>query len=155
MKILRGVLGGVSFGIIWEFFGCFIYGILFLKWTLEANQIWRPMDSLETQIGIPLADISSGLTVAFAYSVLYKGIPGAGLKKGLVFGLILWLIMSFAGKMFFYASSPIPFMLLVAGWLHGLIVMSLGGVVIAAIYGKSLEEETGVKSFSLTNGGTS
>lgn len=140
MKILRGILGGVCFGIIGEIFGWIVYGVLFMKWTAEAHQVWRPMDSLHMRIGMPLADIFSGLMVALAYAVLYKGIPGTGIQKGLIFGLILWLVARFAGEIFFYVMSPIPFMLVIAGWLHGLIQGALGGIAIAAIYGKSLEE---------------
>lgn len=138
MKILRGILGGISFGIISEIIGWLIYGILFMKWTEETSQLWRPMDSLYWRIGMPLADIFSGLMVSLGYALLYKGIPGTGVKRGLVFGLILWLIIRFAGELFWYTMSPIPFMLVVAGWIHGLIAMSLGGMVMAAIYGKSL-----------------
>lgn len=141
MKILRGILGGVAFGIIGEIFGYLIYGVLFAKWSEQASQLWRPMESLHWRIGMPLADIFSGLMISLGYALLYKGIPGAGLMKGLTFGLILWLITRFAGELFWYVMSPIPFMLVVAGWLHGLIVSVLGGVVIAAVYGKTLERK--------------
>jgi len=139
MKILRGILGGISFGMIGEFFGWLIYGVLFMNWTMQASQIWRPMDSLHWRIGMPLADIFGGLMVAMGYAILYRGIPGTGIKKGFIFGILLWLITRVAGELFFYAMSPIPFMLVIAGWLHGLVVGALGGAIIAAIYGKSLE----------------
>ena len=139
MKLLRGILGGVAFGMIGEIFGWLIYGVLFVKWSMQVSQLWRPMESLHWRVGMPLADIFSGLMIALAYAVLYKGIPGTGIKKGLIFGLILWLINRLAGELFFYTMSPIPFMLVVAGWIHGLIVGALGGIILAAIYGKSLE----------------
>ena len=139
MKLLRGILGGVAFGMIGEIFGWLIYGSLFMKWSMQVSQLWRPMESLHWRVGMPLADIFSGLMIALAYAVLYKGIPGTGIKKGLIFGLILWLINRLAGELFFYTMSPIPFMLVVAGWIHGLIVGALGGIILAAIYGKSLE----------------
>lgn len=139
MKIFRGIMAGIAFGIIGEIFGFLVYGVLFMQWVSEAHQVWRPMDSLQVRIGMPLADIFGGLMVALAFAILYKGIPGTGIKKGLIFGLILWLITRLAGEIFFYVMSPIPFMLVVAGWLHGLIQGALGGSVIAAIYGKSLE----------------
>lgn len=140
MRTLRGILGGVAFGIIGEIFGWLIYGVIFMRWTKEVSQLWRPMESLHWRFGMPLADIFSGLMIALVYAIFYKGIPGSGLKKGLMFGLVLWLIVRFAGELFWYAMSPVPFMLVLAGWLHGLIVMSLGGLAIAAIYGKSLEQ---------------
>ena len=139
MKFLRGILGGVVFGIIGEISGFIIYVVLFMKWISEAGQVFRPMDSLYMRIGMPLADILGGLMVALAYAILYKGIPGTGIKKGLAFGLILWLITRFAGEIFFYVMSPIPFTLIIAGWIHGLLVGVLGGMAMAAIYGKSLE----------------
>ncbi|MDY7032143.1 MAG: hypothetical protein SVY10_09595 [Thermodesulfobacteriota bacterium] len=139
MKVLRGVLGGLAFGVIGEFFGWLIYGVLFMKWSEQVSQLWRPMDSLHWRIGMPLTDIFYGLMVALGYAILYKGIPGTNLKKGLMFGLILWLITRLTGELFWYTMSPIPFMLVIAGWVHGILVMLLGGLVIAAIYGKSLE----------------
>jgi len=52
-----------------------------------------------------------------------------------------WWIASRLNGLFFYAMSSISFMLVIAGWLHGLIVGTLGGIAIAAIYGKSLESK--------------
>jgi hypothetical protein len=141
MKVIRGILAGISFGIISEAFGWLIYGLLFAKWGEQASHLSRPMESLTWRIGMPLADIINGLMIALAFALLYKGIPGTGLKKGLVFGLILWLIVGLAGQLFWYTMSPIPFMLLVAGWLQILIAMSLGGLAVSAIYGKSLESK--------------
>jgi len=141
MKILRGILSGIAFGIIGEIFGFIIYGVLFMKWISESHQVWRPMESMHMRIGMPLADIFGGLMVALAFAILYKGIPGTGIKKGLIFGLILWLITRLAGELFFYVMSPIPVMLVIAGWIHGLIVGAAGGMAVAAIYGKSLEDK--------------
>ena len=141
MKILRGILSGIAFGIIGEIFGFIIYGVLFMKWISESHQVWRPMESMHMRIGMPLADIFGGLMVALAFAILYKGIPGTGIKKGLIFGLILWLITRLAGELFFYVMSPIPFMLVIAGWIHGLIVGAIGGMAVAVIYGKSLEDK--------------
>lgn len=141
MKILRGILSGIAFGIIGEIFGFIIYGVLFMKWISESHQVWRPMESMHMRIGMPLADIFGGLMVALAFAILYKGIPGTGIKKGLIFGLILWLITRLAGELFFYVMSPIPFMLVIAGWIHGLIVGATGGMAVAVIYGKSLEDK--------------
>lgn len=139
-KVVRGMLGGVAMGIMGEFFGWLIYGVIFMKWTVQVSQMWRPMESAYWRIGMPLVDIFSGMMIALGYAILYKGIPGTGLKKGLAYGLILWLIARFTGELFGYVMSPIPFMLVIAGWIHGLIVMSLGGLVIAALYGKTLEK---------------
>ncbi len=139
MKVLRGIIGGVVVGLIGEFFGFLIYGVIFNKWVVMTMSLWRPMDSLYWRIGMPLVDIFNGLMLALGYALLYKGIPGTGLKKGLVYGLIIWLITRVAGELFMYVMLPLPFELVVAGWIHGIISLLLGGLVLAAIYGRSLE----------------
>src|SRR3972149_11470501 len=137
MKILRGILSGIAFGIIGEIFGFIIYGVLFMKWISESHQVWRPMESMHMRIGMPLADIFGGLMVALAFAILYKGIPGTGIKKGLIFGLILWLITRLAGELFFFFLSPIPFLLVIAGWIHGLIFGGAGGMGGVGLFWKS------------------
>lgn len=138
-KIWRGIAGGVACGIVSEIFGGLIYGMLFLK-QCEQISVWRSMESWQMRVGMPLVDIFGGLMVALGYAFLYKGIPGQGIKKGLMFGLIFWLIMRVPGELFGYVMSPIPFKMVIIGWLHGFLTMSLGGIIIAAVYGKSLEE---------------
>jgi hypothetical protein len=139
MKIVRGIIGGVVFGILGEIFGWLIYGACFKDAVTAVSQFWRPMDSLYWRVGMPLVDIFAGLMIALGFALFYKGIPGEGIKKGLVFGLILWLMSRVPGELFWYVMSPIPFSLVIAGWIHGILVAAIGGMVLAAIYGKSLE----------------
>jgi hypothetical protein len=139
MKVVRGIIGGVVFGVVNWLLGGLFYGLLFNKWIMMNASLWRPMDSPVMQWGMPLANIFSGLMIALVFAVIYRGIPGTGLKKGLIYGFLLWLIARFAGEFFMYTLMPYSFMLVVAGWLHGICGMLLGGILIAAIYGKSLE----------------
>ena len=139
MKVVRGIIGGVAFGIVNWLFGGVFYGLLFNKWILMNASLWRHMESPLMQWGVPLVSILSGVLIALVFAVLYKGIPGIGLTKGLVYGFLLWLITRLAGELFMYVVMPYPFMLVVAGWLHGMCGMLLGGALIATIYGKSLE----------------
>ncbi len=142
MKIIRGVVAGVVWGIIGQFFGWLVYGVLFAAYWDKTSSFWRPMESLYWKLGMPLTGIFSGLLVALAYAILYKGIPGTGATRGLVFGLILWFVSRVPGELFWYVMSPVPFMLVIAGWLHGLIVGVLGGLALGAIYSKSLEGQS-------------
>lgn len=138
MKIIRGILGGIAFSIISGITSLFTYLELFSKWTEQINHLLRPMESLQMRFGMLFAEVITGLTVAFIYAILHKGIPGTGIKKGLNFGLIIWLVWGFAGELYWYMMSPIPIALMFIGWFESLMVLSLGGIAIAAIYGKSL-----------------
>jgi hypothetical protein len=140
MKILRWVLAGIAVGVISEIFGWLIYGCIFHDYCALSEHIWRPMDDPCWKIGMPLTDILNGLMIALGYAIFYKGIPGEGLRKGLNYGVVVWLISRFAGEIFFYVMIPIHRILIFAGWLHGILTLCLGGIVIAAIYGKSLEK---------------
>lgn len=139
MKVVRGIIGGIVFGIVDWLLGGLFYGFLFNKWIMMNASLWRPMESPLMQWGMPLVDILSGMLIALVFAVIYKGIPGTGVKKGIIYGFLLWLITRLAGELFMYVLMPYSFMLVVAGWLHGICGMLLGGALIAAIYGKSLE----------------
>ena len=139
MKTVRGIIAGVVFGIINQLFGGLFYGLLFNKWVMMSASLWRPMESPLMQWGMLLVNVLSGLLIALVFAVIYRGIPGTGLKKGIVYGFLLWLITRLAGELFMYVLMPYSFMLVVAGWLQGICGMLLGGALIAIIYGKSLE----------------
>ena len=139
MKVLRGIAAGLALGIISWITAWPIYGIWFADAIANFSRLWRPMDSPHWTIGMPLANLFAGLTASLGFAILYKGIPGTGLIKGLVFGLILLLMSRIPGEIYWYLMSPVPFSLLLAGWLHGLFTMILGGLALAAIYGRSLE----------------
>jgi hypothetical protein len=142
MKAVRGIIAGVVWGIIAEVLGILVYGVLFAAWWDPTSPIWRPMSSLHWKLGMPLADLFGGLMAALGFAVLYKGIPGTGVRRGLIFGLILWFVCRVPGELYWYVMCPAPFMLVIAGWLHGLLLGILGGTAIAAVYGKSLEART-------------
>ncbi|MBI2890835.1 MAG: hypothetical protein HYY13_08620 [Nitrospirae bacterium] len=133
MKTTRGIVGGLVFGVISELAGWLVYGVLFASAMEQTAGIWRPMDSAYWRIGMPLTDLFSGLMVALGFAVLHKGIPGEGAKKGVIYGLILWLITRVAGELFSYSMLPVPFTVVVAGWTHGLIVALVGGAALGAI----------------------
>ena len=81
-------------------------------------------------IGIEfVASVLSGLILSIilvlVYAVLYKGIPGQGIKKGLWFGLLVWAVCvlptAIKGVLIYLALSELVKLLIL-------------GAVIAAIY---------------------
>ena len=139
MKILRGIFGGIVFGLVSIFASILMYGILFVQWTSQMPGFYRPQDSWQRTILVPFNHIFSGLLVAWGFAILYKGIPGRGIVKGLIFGSLLSVVIWLPAEIFWYTSSLISPMLPVAGWLHHLITSVVGCGAIAAIYGKTLE----------------
>lgn len=139
-KIIRGIIAGTLFGILSYVIGAVVWGVLFVEESKAHAHLWRPDDDVLMTAGMPIASIITGLTISLAYALFYKGLPKEGLKKGFFFGCILWLILGFAGGIFWYTIIPITPALLLASWLDPLLSMPIGGMLIAAIYGKSLEK---------------
>jgi len=139
-KTVRCILGGISSAVIMVIFSFLVHQIFFEKYW-EMVTIARPMESWQVMPGFPIATVIWNILIACGFAILYKGIPGKGVRKGLNFGLILYIIFIPFMEIWNYLQLDIPFMAAAAGLLHYLITFPLGGIVIAAIYGKSLDRK--------------
>jgi len=68
------------------------------------------------------------------YLIFYKSIPGKGAIKGLVFGLILWLIKSIPEALDQWLIFVYPVNRIIIQLLHGVISLSIFGVVLATVF---------------------
>lgn len=62
----------------------------------------------------------SGFIFAALYAVLYRGIPGAGLKKGAMFGVLMWIIGSMLPNWWSYLLTTSPEIFLIVDSMRGL-----------------------------------
>lgn len=92
--ILAGlVIDLISFLIFPLFFSNSLFGWVF---QLEPTNIWKWTPQL-LFVSMPtsyllffiLTNTLLAIFIAFLYAVLYKAIPGIGIKKGLIFGLLM------------------------------------------------------------------
>ncbi len=140
MKAVRCITGGLAQSILMILLSYPIHVMIFGHWW-DTVSLVRPVDSWQVIPGMALATICWGILLSLGFAVLYKGIPGKGLKKGFYYGLLLWLIFIWFVEFWNYLQLDIPFMVVIAGLLFYLITLPLGGVAIAAIYGQSLDNE--------------
>jgi len=81
-------------------------------------------------------EVINGFILVLVYVVIHASIPGKGLVKGIIYGLIVWamrvLMWAFSTYMMFEVSP----VLLVITTILGLIEVLILCVVIAAIYKK-------------------
>ena len=139
-KTFRTILGGISAAIIMIVSMMLIHSILFEKYW-DMVSMMRAMEEWPFTPWAPVAVILWNIFIAWFFAKFYKAIPGKGLKKGLNFGLLFFLLFAPFVELWNYLQFDIPFMVVIAGILCYLIAFPLGGVAIAAIYGKSLEKE--------------
>lgn len=76
----------------------------------------------------------SGFVFAVLYAILYRGVPGVGLKKGVVFGVLIWIIGSLLPNWWSYLSTTSPEIYVFVDTLRGFARYIFLGVVCSIIY---------------------
>ncbi len=138
MKVLRWFLAGLAFGVIAQIVGGIIYMAIFPHWYDACKQLFRPVDDAYFMIGLPVMNLVQGWLIACVYVLLYKGIPGENvLSKGIIFGLLLWIVGPLPGMLTDFCVTTMRFPL--PCLIYTFVVTVVGCLAIAAIMGKSIE----------------
>lgn len=87
--LIAGVVGGVANAV----YSVLVCTNLIIPWVKKVTppDFWVPETGLHTLIMIVFG-FAICILWAFGYALLYKGIPGSGLSKGLLYGFLLWLL---------------------------------------------------------------
>jgi hypothetical protein len=138
MNVTKGVAAGFSAGIAMVLSGIVVWGVTqgYLMPFYEASAaVWKPMEPLNLWLAQMWAlTIAEGILYGLVYSVLYSGIPGKNVNKGLTFAVILWLVGTVPGMAITYLSMAVPTPI-IASWLFGgLINLFVMGAVLAIVY---------------------
>ena len=87
--VLAGIAGGVA-NAVYSMLVCTRLIIPFVK-QVTPDGFWVPSSGQHIATMV-LFGFAACLLWAFGYALLYRGIPGRGVSKGLVYGLLLWLL---------------------------------------------------------------
>lgn len=137
MNTKKILISGVVIWVISTIFGLLTCGWLF-SWvyTLPPN-IWKdPVEMMSTGniIGGNLTGLFRAIIFALVYALLYKGIPGESVKKGMMYGILVWLVGALAGM------ASMPFYMTIATtvvvyWIIQALVLNLiSGAIVGVIY---------------------
>lgn len=136
MNIKRALIAGIAVWIVSFVFGWLTCGWLF-NWVYELPpNIWKGPEAMAglNMVWMNLVGLFVAIVFALVYALLYKGIPGEGIRKGLMYGFIVWLVGALSGIL------PLPFFMTIATgvviyWIAiDLVRYLLLGVVVAVIY---------------------
>ncbi len=138
MDIKKGVVAGFLAGIAMVIADMAVWGATqgYLLPLYQASAaVWKPMEPLSIWLAQMWAvTIADGILFGIVYSVLYNGIPGKNINKGLNYGVILWLVGNVPGMAVTYLMMAVPTPI-VASWLFGgLIDVLVMGAVLAVVY---------------------
>lgn len=146
MKFGKVLLAGVVTGILGGIWGWVTCGWLFNRvYSLEPVNVWKAVETITPRfmISVNLMSIVFAILLAMVYALLYKGIPGKGIVKGLWFGLFVWLAGTLPGNFTLGMFSVIARKVIIYWIIGGLVVNLWQGALIAAIYGKKDQTNQG------------
>jgi len=127
MDIHRGAPSGIVAGIILLALG-FVFSFIY-----PASTEWymNTFDGMN-MIMMWLATFLIGLFMGLTYSVVESSIPGEGARRGVFFGIIVWL---FAGTMWpIMAIGFAPFTVTIFDVVSGFIMYIIAGAILVLVY---------------------
>ncbi|MBW3011907.1 hypothetical protein KY311_01875 [Candidatus Woesearchaeota archaeon] len=133
MTIKRTLAAGFLASIVAFLFNLLTNGFLF-SWVflVMPADVWRVMTGLWYLWAVLLA-LMYGQILAFVYTILEESIPGVKLSKGVMFGLLVWLVSILPNSLTMLVTMEVAGFLVFYNILHGLALSVLLGIVIAEI----------------------
>ncbi|MBW2993248.1 hypothetical protein KY317_01605 [Candidatus Woesearchaeota archaeon] len=137
MNIKRILFASLIIWIVSNAYSWLTCGWLF-NWVYDLPpNIWQPDEVIAANI-IWIAALMILTSVIFVslFALLHKSIPGKGIKKGLVYGFLIWLLVVPSGMI------TLPFYMKIAKgvviyWAIGyLVLFLLNGAIVGAVYKK-------------------
>ena len=143
--IVAGILGGMAASlvvlILFRLIGFEYWGILTNPeyQSPKLLKVWTEIEPISLAVNNPgiitLGFVILSILHAFVFAIIRQGIPGEGLKKGIIFGLIIWLF----SYVFFEFFTPWnmfgePLYLVGLELLFWIGVALSEGIVIAKVY---------------------
>jgi hypothetical protein len=134
MNWKKGIISGIAAGVVILIVGM-ASGFLFSADYSSTPQLWKPMTGDWWYYMIAL-DLLEGILYGIVFTMLYNGIPGKGWRKGLNYGIILWVVATIPGMLMTYLTMTVPDTIVVAWTFGGLIALILAGPAIAVVHDK-------------------
>jgi hypothetical protein len=141
MNAKRIVIAGVVVWIVSSIFFFLTCGWLF-KWVYKLPpNIWRDWATMPATalnlIGPHAIGLIRALLFVLVFAILYKGIPGKGVFKGMIYGVLVWLVGALTGM----ASMPFYMTISTTVVIYWIIQQLVLGVINGAIVGVIYKEK--------------
>lgn len=135
----RIILAGIAINFVSFLIGGGSYLLFGWVFKLEPTSVWKwtPAMGFNIPVSWPilfLMNIVLAVVFAWVFAVLYQGIPGKGVQKGFMFGLLAWLIGVIPPMVTLYLMTRIAPAALLYFTIQGLFEWLVYGMIIAVIY---------------------
>ena len=128
--------GGIIWivGIISTFLTC---GWLF-NWVYFIEPIiWQPAEvimSAGNTVGSFALGLMGAIIFALVYAFVHKGLPYKGVKRGLVYGLIIWSVGALSGMITMPFFMTISWVVIIYWIVQALIMSLINGAIVGKVY---------------------
>ena len=142
VRFVRAVVAGLVANVLSFVVGGGGYHLFGWVFALEPQAIWKWTPGLNADMSLGwwvfLIGGNTLLAIVFAvvYAILFKGIPGTGLRKGLVFGGIVWLVGVVPAIFTMYIMMNVHPAALLYFLTQSLVEYFVYGAAVALIYGQ-------------------
>ena len=135
MNIKKLLIASVAIWIVGTAFGFLTCGWLF-SWVYELPpNIWQSHEAMMENLTLMnLLGFFGYLAFAFVFAIFYKGIPGQGIKKGVTYGILIWLVGSLAGMFTMPLYMTISTTVVIYWIVQALALNLISGAIIGKIY---------------------
>lgn len=133
-KLLKILLSGIVAGIILFVVASIVYNYTGHISDPSLSKFFREKISMKWFYKLLIISAGSGIIMAFFYSIIYSGLPGGNIFKGIFWGFIVWLIIVHQQLITLIVMGQFTIDLLVSWIIQGLISYVAAGVSIAMIY---------------------
>lgn len=135
MNTKKFLIAAIAVWIINGVFGWLTCGWLF-NWVYQLPpNIWKTSEEMSSNlVWMNLAGILSAAAFVLVFAVIYKGIPGEGAKKGLIYGFLVWLVSSFSGLITMPLYMTIATTVVIYWIINHLIISLITGAIVGMIY---------------------
>jgi len=137
MNIKKILISGVIIWLVGAVFGWLTCGWLF-NWVYQIPpNIWRPPEVMFQTGNLILSNLF-GLITAIIFVAVYEfimnGLPGDGVKRGVIYGFIVWLVGALAGMVTMPFYMTIATTVVIYWIINALVINLIKGAIVGAIY---------------------
>lgn len=135
MNLKKVFLIGFITWIVGQAFMWLTCGWLF-TWVYELPpMIWVPQAEMMNTMWISaLIALITSILFVWAYAVLYKGIPGKKVMKGINFGFLMWIVGALSGMITMPFYMTVATTVIIYWIVQALVFNVIRGIIIGAMY---------------------
>ena len=133
-RLLKTLLAGVVAGIILFVVASIVYNYIGHISDPSLSHIFREKISMKWFYKLLIITAGTGIIMAFLYSLIYSGLPGGNVFKGIFWGFVVWLIIVHQPLITLLVVGKFTMDMLLSWVVQGLVSYVAAGVSISLIY---------------------